>query len=45
MRYVITGGIEKDIHYTSIIENQDTEKKQAPVNPPPTLYKEQKKEK
>lgn len=45
MKYRITGSKEKDLHYTIIMENQDTEKAEAPVDPPPTQYKEQKKEK
>ncbi len=45
MRYVITGGLEKDIHFTAIIESQEVEKNTAPTDPPPISYKEQKKEK
>jgi hypothetical protein len=45
MKYLVTGGKEKDLHYTIIIENQDADKKEAPADPPPAQYKEQKKEK
>lgn len=45
MKYLVTGGKEKDLHYTIIMENQDVDKKDAPIDPPPAQYKEQKKEK
>lgn len=45
MKYLVTGGKEKDLHYTIIIENEDSEKAEAPTDPPPAQYKEQKKEK
>jgi hypothetical protein len=45
MKYKVTGGIEKDLHYTLIIEDLDNEKQEAPINPPPAQYKEEKKAK